>query len=87
MLIRVGKTLNFSWPKMARLGPPFLTPKIPPKKLMWVHFLHPFPGYEAHNFSGGPKQGVLGESQKFMLKKFLCFYGPLAYPFKTETLN
>ena len=35
-------------------GTPFLTPKIPPKKFMWVRFLRPFPGNKA------PKMGCLG---------------------------
>ena len=67
---------------MAEIGPfgtPFLTPKIPPKKFMWVPFLRPFPGNEAHKyFFLGAQNGVfwLG-AKKFMLKKFMCFFGPL----------
>ena len=66
-LLMAGKNnkLNFLWPKMACLGPFFLTPKSTPKKFMWVPFLGPFPGNEAHKlFSGGPKWGVLGGGQK-----------------------
>ena len=44
--------LNFLWPTMARLGPPFLTPKIHPEKFMRVPFLRPFPGNEAHKLMG-----------------------------------
>ena len=65
---------------MAENGPfgtPFLTPKTPPKKFMWVPFLRPFPGNQAHKlFSGGPKWAVLGGAKKLMLKKFMCFSVP-----------
>ena len=71
---RAGKNneLNFQWPKMARLGPRFGPQiwKIPPKKFMWVPFLRPFPGNEAHNiFRGGPKCDVLGGGQKVYVEK------------------
>ena len=37
---------------------PLFDPKIPPKKFMWVPFLRPFPGNEAHKlFSGAQKGG------------------------------
>ena len=37
---------------------------------MWVPFLRPFPGNEAHQlFSGGPKWGVLGGGQKVYVEK------------------
>ena len=59
-------------------GTPLFDPKIHLKKFMWVHFLRPFPGNEAHKlFCGGPNLGVLGGGQKFMLKEFMCFFGPL----------
>ena len=65
--LRAGKKLNFLWPKMARLDP-FFDPKIPSKKFkfMWVPFLRPFPGNEAHQLflSGGPELGVLAGGQK-----------------------
>ena len=41
---------------MAENGPfgtPFLTPKIPPKKFMWVSFWRSFPGNEAHQLCSG----------------------------------
>ena len=50
---------------MGRFGAPFLTPKFPPKKFMWVPFLRSFPGNEAHKlFFWGSKRGVLGGGQK-----------------------
>ena len=54
-------------------GTPFLTPKNPSKKFMWVSFLRPFPGNEAHKlFFWGPKMGCFGwVLKKFMLKKFI----------------
>ena len=60
---------------MARLGPPFLNPKICPKKLMWVLFLPRFPGNEAHIiFSGVPKWGVLGGGQKVYVEKVYMLF-------------
>ena len=54
---------------MARLGPVF-DPQNPPKKFMWVPFLRPFPGNEAHTtFSWGPKSGVSGGGQKVYVEK------------------
>ena len=45
---------------------------------MWVPFLRPLPGAEAHNFFWGSKRGVFWVgAKKFMLKKFMCFFGPL----------
>ena len=70
-VLRAGKNnkLNFLWPKMARLGPPFDT-KIPPKKFMWVPFLRSFPGNETRKlFSGGPKWRVLGGDQKVYVEE------------------
>ena len=59
-------------------GTPFLTPKIPPKKFMWVPFLRSFPGNEAHKlFSGGPNWGVLGGGQKVYVEKvYMLFLSP-----------
>ena len=63
---------------MAQNGPfgaPFLTPKLAPKKFMWVPFLRSFPGNEAHKlFSGGPKRGVLGGGQKVHVEKVYCSF-------------
>ena len=66
---------------MAETGPfgtPFLTPKSPPKKFMWVPFLRPFPGNEAHKlFSGGPTSGVLGGGRKVYVEKvYVLFLSP-----------
>ena len=50
--------LNFMWPKMARLGPRFFTPKIPRKCLYRSVFCFFLPGNEAHKlFSGGQHEG------------------------------
>ena len=60
-------------------GTPVLTPKIPPKGFMWVPFLRPFPGNEAHKlFWGCPKWGVLGGRQKvfYVEKVFVLFLPP-----------
>ena len=63
---------------MAENGPfgtPFLTPKFPLKKFMWVPFLRSFPGNDAHKlFPGGPKWGVLGGGQKVYVEKSLCAF-------------
>ena len=56
-------------------GAPFLTPRIPPKKLMWVPFLRPFPENEAHHFYffPGAQNGVFWVgAKKFLLKKLMC---------------
>ena len=47
-------------------GTPFLAPKITSKKfIMWVPFLRPFPGDEAHKlFFWGPKIGCFGWGPK-----------------------
>ena len=39
-------------------GTPFWTPQVSPKKFMWVPFLRPFPGNEAHHFFLGAQNGV-----------------------------
>ena len=55
---------------MARLGPHFWPPQIPPKNFMWVPFLRSFPGNDSHKlFSGGPKGGVLDGGQKAYVDK------------------
>ena len=62
-----------------QFGTPFSTPRIPLKKFMWVPFLRSFPRNEAHKlFSEGPKLGVWVGANKFMLKKFMCFFRPLS---------
>ena len=45
---------------------------------MWVPFLRPFPGNEAHKlFSGDPKRGVLGGGQKVYVEKvYVLFLSP-----------
>ena len=59
-------------------GAAFSTPKICPKKFMWVPFLHPFPGNEAHKlFSGGQAWGVLAGGQKdYVEKVYVLFWSP-----------
>ena len=57
---RAGKNnkLNFLWPKMARLGPPFWPQNCPENVYVGVPFLRSFPGSEAHKlFFRGPKMG------------------------------
>ena len=46
---------------------------------MWVPFLRPFPGNEAHNFFllGAQNGGFGARAKQSMLKKFMCFFGPL----------
>ena len=56
-------------------GTPFFDPKIPPKKFMWVPFLRPFPGNEAHTFF----LGDFHEGVWVGAKKFMCFFGPLFF--------
>ena len=53
-------------------GTPFLTPKIPSNKFMWVPLLRPFPGNEA----GAQNRVFWVGAKKFTLKKFMCFFGP-----------
>ena len=69
---------------MAENGPfgtPFLTPKIPRKCLCGSLFLRSFPGNEAHKlFLGAQNGGFRVGCKKFMLKKFMCFFGPLFLP-------
>ena len=73
-----NKKLNFLWPKLARLGPRFGPQKSPEKVYVYVPLLRSFPGNEARKlFSRGPNLGVVGGGQKFMLKKFMCFFRPL----------
>ena len=69
--------LNFcgrKWP----VWDPLLTPKIPPKKIMWVLFLRPFPGNEAYFLGEGTQNWLFWVgAKKFMLKHFMCFFGAL----------
>ena len=55
-----------------------MTPRLPPKKSMWVPFLRSFPGNEAHKlFSGGPKWGVSGGGPKVYVEKvYVLFPSP-----------
>ena len=50
----------------------FLTPKIPPKKFMWVPFLCSCPGNEARKFSGVLKMERFGWGAKSLCWKSLC---------------
>ena len=62
---------------MARLGPPGRPPKSPRKSLCGSPFLRSFPGNEAHKlFFLGAHYQVFWVAKKFMLKKFMCFFGP-----------
>ena len=53
---------------------PLYEPKIPSKKFMWVPFVHPFPGNEAHHFFWGPKSGGLGGGQKVYVENVYVFF-------------
>ena len=79
-LLRVGKTINFLWPKMARWDPVF-DPENPPEKFTWVPFLRCFIGNEAHQlFLGAQMGGFWTGAKKLTLNKFMCFL-----PLKTVT--
>ena len=66
---------------MAENGPfgtPFLIPKIRPKKFMWVPFRVLSQEMRHINFILGGRKCFLGVGdKKFMLKKFMCYFGPL----------
>ena len=48
------------------------------RKFMWVPFLRPFPGNEAHQLSSGaPKVGVVGGVQKVYVVKVYVLFSPL----------
>ena len=72
---RKNNKLNFLSPKMARLGPPFLTQKSPGSPF-WKEL-----------FPGGPNGMVWVGAKKVMLKKFMCFFekGPLISPIYFNT--
>ena len=76
--IRAGKNDKLNFFFVAKIGPfgtPFLTPKFPLKKFMWVPLLRSFPGNEAHKlFPGGPKWGVLGGRQKVYVEKVYVLF-------------
>ena len=60
-----------------------MTPKNSPEKVYVGPCLCSFRGSEAHKlFSGGLKWGVSAGGQKFMLKKFMCFF-PSPITFKS----
>ena len=74
---------------MAHIGPfgtPFLTPKLPLKKFLWVLFLRSFPGNEAHklfSFFLGVQNGVfwVGGQRVYVEKVYvlvLCLKTPLS---------
>ena len=65
---------------MARLGP-LLDPKNPPEKVYVGPFFASFPGNEAHKlfFWGAQNGGFWVGVKKFMLKKFMRFFGPLFF--------
>ena len=80
MLIRVGKNnkLNFLWLKMARLGPPFWHPKSPRKSLCGSLFCITSQEMRRMSFFLGAQNGVFWVGvKKFVLKIFMCFFGPL----------
>ena len=60
------------------VGAPFLAPKIPPKKFMWVLCCVLFQEMRhIHFFSGGSKWGVLGGGQKVYVEKvYVLFPSP-----------
>ena len=63
---------------MARLGPPFWPPKSPPKKFMWVPFCILSQELRHINFFRGAQNGAFWVgAKKFMLQKFMRFFGPL----------
>ena len=78
--MRTGKNnkLNFLWPKMARLGPPFLAQKSPGKSLCGSLFCVLSQEMRHINFLLGAQNGVFCwvGAKKFMLKKFMCFLCP-----------
>ena len=78
---RAGKNnkLNFLWPKMARLGPPFDAKNPPEKVYVGPIFFCVLSQEMRHiNFFLGAQIGVFWVgAKKFMLKKFMCFFGPL----------
>ena len=62
--------LNFPWPKMARLGPPFWPQNPPPKKLCGSLVCILSQEMRHINFLlGGPKRAVLGGGQKVYVEK------------------
>ena len=68
---------------MAENGPfgtPFLTPRIPPKKFMWVPFLCSFPKKIRHMnfFLGAQNGGFWGGGQKVYVEKvYVLFPSPI----------
>ena len=77
---RTGKNnkLNFLWPKMFRLGPPFCPPKSPRKSLCGSPFCVLSQEMRHINFFlGAQHKGFRAGAKKFMLKKFICLFCPL----------
>ena len=70
--------LNFLWPKMARLGPPFWPQKSPRQSLCGSLFCVLSQEMRHINFfSGGPKWGVWGGGQKVYVEKvYVLFRSP-----------
>ena len=62
---------------MARLGPPFWPEKFPWEKVHVGPFLVFFPRSWAHTIFLGAKMGCFGWGLKGLLKKCMCFFGPL----------
>ena len=57
-----------------------MTPKIPPKKFMWVPFLRSFTGNEAHKLvCGGRKWEVFGGGQKAYVENVYVLFPSLRY--------
>ena len=86
-----NKKLNFSWPKMARLGPRFWPQNCPRKSLCGSLFgLLAQEMRHINSFSGGPKWGFWAGTEEFMLKSlcaFSAFFHPLGkfreFPWKS----
>ena len=62
-------------------GTPFLTPKVPPKKFMWVPFLSPFQEMRHINFFLGAQKGVfwVGAQKVYVEKVYVLFRSPTEY--------
>ena len=72
------KKLNFLWPKMARLRPAFWPQKSSRKSLCGSLFYVLSQEMRHISFFLGAQNGVFWVgTKKFMLKKFMCFFGPV----------
>ena len=67
-------------PASSPFGTPIFDPKNPPEKVYAGVFFCILSQDMRHIkcFSWGPKWGVWVGAKKFMLKKFMCFFGPLS---------